>query len=326
MGSQKRPDGEAAASADDRPMSERDAAVDDEFDSLHEVARAQGLAPNRIPVVRRRVARVAEDQDVSALIWGTGPAEIVFLHGGGQNAHTWDSVLSILDVPAAAIDLPGHGESSWRADRDYGPEANARAVDTALPQLAPRARLFVGMSLGGLSLIRLLGGSPGIALRAALIDVLPHLPRAPSDLSTADLGSVALLRGPRHFASFEAMVSAAAATSPARPIDDVRRGVRNNARANDDGSWRWKYDSLDRVTGADSSPLWGDLKATRARIALMRGQHSRFVTAEQISQLEAVRPDATQFVIPGAGHSVQSDRPRELATAIAGAFSLPAPR
>ncbi len=36
---------------------------------------------------------------------------MVFLHGGGQNAHTWDTVILGLGVPALAIDLPGHGRS-----------------------------------------------------------------------------------------------------------------------------------------------------------------------------------------------------------------------
>ena len=50
---------------------------------------------------------------VSALVWGDAPAELVLIHGGGQNAHTWDTVALALDRPLVAIDLPGHGHSSW---------------------------------------------------------------------------------------------------------------------------------------------------------------------------------------------------------------------
>ena len=44
--------------------------------------------------------------------WGTTEPELVLLHGGTQNAHTWDTVALALDRPLVAIDLPGHGHSS----------------------------------------------------------------------------------------------------------------------------------------------------------------------------------------------------------------------
>jgi pimeloyl-ACP methyl ester carboxylesterase len=42
---------------------------------------------------------------------GVRPPELVFLHGGGQTAHTWDLVLTRLGRPVIAIDLPAHGQS-----------------------------------------------------------------------------------------------------------------------------------------------------------------------------------------------------------------------
>ena len=40
--------------------------------------------------------------------------------------HTWDSVVVALDRPVLAVDLPGHGTSDRRSDRNYGPWENAR--------------------------------------------------------------------------------------------------------------------------------------------------------------------------------------------------------
>ena len=62
---------------------------------------------------------------ISALKFSDGSPHVVFLHGGGQNAHTWDTVIVGLGVPALAVDLPGHGRSAWREDGDYGPKLNA---------------------------------------------------------------------------------------------------------------------------------------------------------------------------------------------------------
>ena len=59
---------------------------------------------------------------------GRRPARVVFLHGGGQNAHTWDTVIVGLGEPALAVDLPGHGRSAWRDDGDYGPKLNAETL------------------------------------------------------------------------------------------------------------------------------------------------------------------------------------------------------
>ena len=92
---------------------------------------------------------------ISALRWGTAPPRVVFLHGGGQNAHTWDTVILGLGLPALAVDLPGHGRSEWREDGDYGPVLNAVAVEPVIGDLAPDADLLVGMSLGGLTAMRL---------------------------------------------------------------------------------------------------------------------------------------------------------------------------
>src|ERR1044072_4961114 len=62
---------------------------------------------------------------ISALRFGDRPPRVVFLHGGGQNAHTWDTVILGLGEPALAVDLPGHGRSAWRDYGDYGPKLNA---------------------------------------------------------------------------------------------------------------------------------------------------------------------------------------------------------
>ena len=74
----------------------------------------------------------------SALIWGDEPPEIVLLHGGAQNAHTWDTVALALDRPLVAIDLPGHGHSDHRAEGPFSPRENA--TDVAVTIRRARAR------------------------------------------------------------------------------------------------------------------------------------------------------------------------------------------
>lgn len=165
------------------------AADHDEFSMLAENAAAVGLRFVAPPPVVRRTFTVAPAQQVSAIVWrGTLP-ELVLLHGGGQNAHTWDTVALALGCPLIAIDLPGHGHSGRRPDLDYGPWRNAEAVAAVLDQLHgrwPGRGLAVGgMSLGGVTAIRLAALRPDLVRRLIVVDVTPQVrdPEAVGDFT-----------------------------------------------------------------------------------------------------------------------------------------------
>jgi pimeloyl-ACP methyl ester carboxylesterase len=96
----------------------------DEFGMLKLYADHEGIPWRGTPAVERQFVDV-DGQRISALVWGSGDPEIVLIHGGAQNAHTWDSVAMALDRPLVAIDLPGHGHSDWRDDHDYRGVTNA---------------------------------------------------------------------------------------------------------------------------------------------------------------------------------------------------------
>src|SRR6516162_5070446 len=186
----------------------------DEFGMLGDNAAEAGLALSTIPPVTRTSTTLADGQTVSALAWGDAQPELVLLHGGGQNAHTWDTVALALGRPLLAVDLPGHGHSGRRQDRDYGPWRNAEAVAAVIDQAAPAARAVVGMSLGGATLIRLAATRPDLVRRAVIVDVTPNSGVRSRAMSQAERGAVALVSGPPSYDSFEAMAAAAVAASP----------------------------------------------------------------------------------------------------------------
>ena len=65
------------------------------------------------------------------LDWGTaGHPPILFLHGGGLNAHTWDVVCLMLrpDYHCFALDQRGHGDSEWEPTSDYSHESQVGDV------------------------------------------------------------------------------------------------------------------------------------------------------------------------------------------------------
>jgi pimeloyl-ACP methyl ester carboxylesterase len=168
----------------------------DEFGLLGDNATEAGLTLDHLPKVSRSSYPVADGQAMSALTWGDSEPELVFLHGGGQNAHTWDTVALALGRPLLAIDLPGHGHSARRGDRDYGPWRNAEAVASVIEQAAPSAKGIVGMSLGGNTPIRLAATRPDLVRRVVIVDVTPSSGARSGALAPARRGAVALVSGP----------------------------------------------------------------------------------------------------------------------------------
>ncbi|HEX3751940.1 MAG TPA: alpha/beta fold hydrolase, partial [Streptosporangiaceae bacterium] len=140
-------------------------------------------------------------------------------------------------------------------------------------------------------------------------------------MTQAERGTTALVRGPASFATFEEIVNLTAAAAPHRPLANIRRGVRHNTRQREDGRWQWRYDQL-RGLG-DFSPLWDDVSAATMPLTLVRGGASAFVTDEDAAEFLRRSPSTQVHVVPGAGHSVQSDAPLALASIIRDALDAP---
>jgi esterase len=291
----------------------------DEFSLLEDNADEAGLSWDGPPEVFRVEAAVPHGV-VSGVRWGPAPSRIVFLHGGGQNAHTWDTVALALGETALALDLPGHGSSSWRTDRDYSPVANAAAVAAALDALDVRPELVVGMSLGGLTTLHLAASRPDLVVEAVAVDVTPGVMNQYPQLSAAQQGATALTRGPTTFPDLTTMIEAAVAAAPHRSRRSLERGVRHNAHQLPDGTWSWRYDRLDGATaGLDGyRALWDDVSAAPAPLTFVRGGDSHFVSEDDVAEVHRRRPDAQVLVVPGAGHAVQSDQPLRLVEILRG--------
>src|SRR5215471_2297785 len=258
----------------------------DEFGMLADNAAEAGLVLSALPPVTRTSFTLAGGQTMSALAWGDAQPELVLLHGGGQNAHTWDTLALALGRPLLAVDLPGHGHSGRRQDRDYGPWRNAEAVAAVIDQAAPAVRGVVGMSLGGTTVIRLAATRPDLVRRAVIVDVTPSSGVRSRSMTPAQRGAVALVSGPPTYDSFEAMASAAVAASPGRPRPAVERGVRHNARRLPDGRWTWRYDLFGErpASVGDHTALWADVSAISAQVLLVLGGDSPFTGEEDVAE------------------------------------------
>jgi pimeloyl-ACP methyl ester carboxylesterase len=282
-----------------------------EFDLLHENAEEVGLPWAGPPKVERRYVDLPDRRKIGAIVWGdpSAPAELVLIHGGAQNAHTWDTVALALGVPLVAIDLPGHGLSDWRDDHAYWPPNLADDVAVAIRALAPEARAVVGMSLGGMTAICLAARHADLVRRLVVVDVTPGTDHAKAE------PIVAFISGPESFASFDEILQRTIEHNPTRSVSSLRRGVIHNARENADGAWTWKWDPVRNWSGEMPAfdALWADVDAIKAPMLLVRGGAWSVVGDEDVEELRRRQPDVEVVVVDGAGHSVQGDTPLELA-------------
>ena len=75
----------------------------DEFGFFADIAAEMDIPYEGQPSVSRQAIEVEPGRNLSALVWGDSLPEIVFLHGGGQNAHTWDYVALALGRPSHCL-------------------------------------------------------------------------------------------------------------------------------------------------------------------------------------------------------------------------------
>jgi pimeloyl-ACP methyl ester carboxylesterase len=291
----------------------------DEFSLFHENIAEYSLTASAQPEVQRITHELGDGRTVSALKWGSAEPQMVFVHGGSQNAHTWDTVLLDLGVSALAIDLPGHGHSSWRDDAMYSPHSMAVDIAEVIALHAASAKVVVGMSLGGLTSLALAGHAPHLVQELVLVDITPGVN---GDKAKAILDFV---NGPQAFASFDDLLKRTIEHNPTRTIESLRRGILHNAKQLDDGSWQWRYDRRSHIRSENTEPISGDalgklwdlIGALNCPLTLLRGGTSPVVDDADVAELKRRQGRADVLVIDGAGHSIQGDKPRELAAFLA---------
>ena len=291
----------------------------DEFSMFQENASEYGLKWSGPPTVRREQVHTGDGRSLSALVWGDAEPELAFLHGGAQNAHTWDTVLLALDRPAVAVDLPGHGHSDGGRSGSLSLDDNADDVAGAIRALAPAARAVIGMSLGGLTSLAVAGRHTELVRSLVLVDITPGFNRERSRAITD------FVNGPETFPDFDAILARTIQFNPTRTESSLRRGILHNAQQQEDGSWVWRHARF-RQADREAPPvdmaeraarLWDVVSELPAPIMLVRGMRPQSVVGdEDEAELRHRRPDARIEHVEEAGHSVQGDDPVTLARLI----------
>jgi pimeloyl-ACP methyl ester carboxylesterase len=187
-------------------------------------------------------------------------------------------------------------------------------------ELAPTARAVVGMSLGGVSSIALAAQAPELVRALVLVDITPGV--------TAEKAAPVtnFVNGPATFPSFDEILARTIEHNPGRSESSLRRGILHNALQREDGSWVWRYarfrtepapDGSGAVAHPDFGDWWEAVSALTVPILLVRGLAWSVVDDDDVTELLRRQPTATVVGVEGAGHSIQGDRPLELAAIVA---------
>ena len=281
----------------------------DEFSLFGENVLEWGLDV-AVPPVRRFFVSVDGLRQLSGLAWGDGDPELVLVHGGAQNAHTFDTVAIALQRPLLALDLPGHGHSDASPYPPSAIASHALDLERAIEQLVARAVPLVGMSLGGLCSIVVASRRRDLVASLVLIDITPGV-NAEKSRHITDF-----VNGPQSFASFDELLARTIEHNPTRSVSSLRRGALHNAVQRPDGTWVWRHQqhAPSVLSAPKTGDLWELLGELTMPVTLVRGMATGSVVDDG-DEAELLRrvPEATVVHVARAGHSIQGDQPVELA-------------
>ena len=297
------------------------AVAQDDSEFRYLPAQAQALGTHA-PSAERIALTLPDGRTLSALRIGDGDPEVTLLHGAGLNAHTWDAVALLIGRPVLAIDLAGHGDSSWRNDLDYSPAVLADDIAGAMSVWTSRPQVLVGHSLGGLTASIVASEHPGLIRELVLVDIVPGLDTDAAPAILRDFYAVT------DFASRDDAVDRAQEFGFGGSRPDTERGVFFNTRVRADGRVEWKhhfahiigsaFDSLNAAHAESGIDPWTPLESVSAPITLVRGERG-FLQDADVAAFTEHLPEAAVVTVD-AGHNVQETAPAALAAIATGAL------
>jgi pimeloyl-ACP methyl ester carboxylesterase len=244
------------------------------------------------------------------------------VHGGAQNAHTFDTVALAMGRPLLAVDLPGHGHSDPAPRGNADSQGHARDLAALCGALGLAHLPIAGMSLGGIVAMLATAGAPQLASRLAMIDITPGVTDEKAHRITA------FVNGPKAFADLDELVARTIEHNPTRSEQSLRRGVLHNAVQQDDGTWVWRHQQHappeSPAERPDTTALWAALAAVAVPTMLVRamGPGSVVDDADE-SEFLRVQPAGAVVHVENSGHSIQGDQPLELAKILDAFISAP---
>jgi len=267
--------------------------------------------------------------------WGRPDAPpLVIVHGLRDHSHSFDDLArSLVDrFHVLALDLRGHGDSETTPYYAFG--HFVLDLHNMVRALRLQKPVLIGHSMGGEVVATYSGCFPDVPDKIVIIEGLGP---PPPDMDQAALRTVeGFARIDRAFAGHPGLPDLEAAyrrlreRNPRLPEAKARELALLGTRAREDGTLEWKFDAM-LATMAITGPyhleynmaLW---RRIAAPTLIVHGQESGefwrgkpgavYLEPWDLQRRLACFRNYRFVEIPGAGHMVHFDRPRELVLAI----------
>jgi esterase len=287
-----------------------------EIGMLRQAVAIAGLSPDEIVLPRDHQVIVGKHR-FHYLDWGGSGHPILFLHGGGLNAHTWDIVALMLRkcYRCIALDQRGHGDSEWSPVIDYGVDSQSSDVAGFIDALGLVNPVVVGQSMGGLNGIAYATRHHARMKGLIVVDVGPEIEAAGAQ-RIRDFASTPELD------SLDAFLTLAVKFNPLRDPAVLRRSLFYNLRETPDGKWTLKHDQRRSSPKAaeraaeQRNRLAAAIPGIGCPVLIVRGGLSDVLTDEAAERFAHSLPRGRWVRVARAGHNVQGDNPSGLLDAM----------
>jgi pimeloyl-ACP methyl ester carboxylesterase len=245
--------------------------------------------------------------------WGSAPPRVLLIHGFGDGSFVWDSLVQLIGemLPVAAVDLRGHGDSSWDPFQRYQLDAHVEDVKCLLETMGWRNLVLAGHSLGSHVAIRVATNSRARGL--LLIDGGPELP-----VHALDHVYLEFSRQAWHYASIAQYLDVLVDRLPLANRVTLSAFACSALRPTSPGGFVLKCDpALRRVRYyCDSPSMWHQLEAVKCPTLLVRASMSAFLPLKLVNEVTRRVPSCELVVVPNSGHAIMLDNPSGLHAAI----------
>lgn len=272
--------------------------------SAAQAPAAASAPPAKVPYADKVVS--VNGLKIHYLDWGHPERPpFLMLHGIARHAHTFDHLAAAFAdrYHVMAIDMRGHGDSSWSPEGAYLVEDYVSDLEGVVAQLKLRHLTLLGNSTGGRVVQVFAGLHPDLVDRLVVEDVGPERPQEIADGFARRVKEEA-----NGWASEDELLTQLATRDTRTPRQLQWNYVHYGLKRRDDGRMIWKRDP-NLVKGFVVTELWSAVSKITAPTIYVLGGASAIVTPEAQQKLKQTLPRVTVVTMPGLGHYPDSDDP-----------------
>jgi pimeloyl-ACP methyl ester carboxylesterase len=239
---------------------------------------------------------------------GDGKQPFIMVHGLDRVARTYDHIATQFTsrYRVLAIDMRGHGDSSWDPQGRYLVEDHVSDLEGIVAQLKLRDLVLWGNSTGGRVVQVFAGKHPELVSRVISEDVGPERPR-----QIADGYAKRVEQERAGWASTDELLAQLKKANPRMAPGVLEAYVRYGSKKRADGRIEWKRDPQ-LVKGFVATDLWRFVREIKAPILYILGGRSTIVPAETQAELRKTLTNAQLITIPDVGHYPSDEQPDEV--------------